>query len=100
MYVSCPQDYLITWLPLDELAHNSSDHSSTNQSLFFTVYGRDPQFDAVHMTQDTPSGKLPKTIKSVQQDVKRKLEVYINRFKRYGDKSRAGPHVFNPGYMV
>ncbi|MBW0570598.1 hypothetical protein O181_110313 [Austropuccinia psidii MF-1] len=36
---------------------------------------------------------------SVQQDVKRELEVAINRFKRYADKSRASPPVFNPGDM-
>ncbi|MBW0577487.1 hypothetical protein O181_117202 [Austropuccinia psidii MF-1] len=33
---------------------------------------------------------------SVQQDVKRELEVAINRFKRYADKSRASPPAFNP----
>ncbi|MBW0570445.1 hypothetical protein O181_110160, partial [Austropuccinia psidii MF-1] len=37
---------------------------------------------------------------SVQQDFKRELEVAINRFKRYADKSRASPPVFNPGDMV
>ncbi|MBW0559813.1 hypothetical protein O181_099528, partial [Austropuccinia psidii MF-1] len=46
------------------------------QSLFFTVYGRDPQFYSVHIIQDTPAGK------------------------RYADKSRASPPVFNPGDMV
>ncbi|MBW0565337.1 hypothetical protein O181_105052 [Austropuccinia psidii MF-1] len=60
----------------------------------------DPHFDSVHITQDTPSGKLSTKIQSVQQDVKRELEVSINRFKRYADKSRASPPVFNPGDMV
>ncbi|MBW0495043.1 hypothetical protein O181_034758 [Austropuccinia psidii MF-1] len=67
---------------------------------FFTVYGRDPQFDSVHITQDTPAGNLSTKIQSVQEDVKRELEVAINRFKRYADKSRASPPVFNPGDMV
>ncbi|MBW0573720.1 hypothetical protein O181_113435 [Austropuccinia psidii MF-1] len=58
------------------------------QSLFFTVYGRDPQFDSVHITQDTPAGMLSTKIQPVQQDVKRELEVAINQFKRYADKSR------------
>ncbi|MBW0484077.1 hypothetical protein O181_023792 [Austropuccinia psidii MF-1] len=39
-------------------------------------------------------------IKSVPQDVKRELEVAINRFRRYADKSRASTPVFNPGDMV
>ncbi|MBW0577868.1 hypothetical protein O181_117583 [Austropuccinia psidii MF-1] len=82
MYVSYHQDEWKTWLFLTEFAYNNSDHSSTKQSLFFTVYGRDPHFDLVHINQDTPAGKLSKKIQSVQQDVKRELEVGINRFKR------------------
>ncbi|MBW0556135.1 hypothetical protein O181_095850 [Austropuccinia psidii MF-1] len=39
-------------------------------------------------------------MQSVQQDVKREVEVAINRFKRYADKSRAIAPVFNPGDMV
>ncbi|MBW0569038.1 hypothetical protein O181_108753 [Austropuccinia psidii MF-1] len=100
MYVSYHQDDWNTWLPLAEFAYNNSDHSSTKQSPFFTVYGRDPHFDSVHITQDTPAGKLSTKIQSVQQDVKRELEVAINSFKRYADKSRASPPVFNPGDMV
>ncbi|MBW0548319.1 hypothetical protein O181_088034, partial [Austropuccinia psidii MF-1] len=100
MYVSYHQGDWKTWLPLAEFASNNSDHSSTKQSPCFTVYGRDPQFDSVHITQDTPAGKLSKKIESVQQDVKRELEAAINQFKRYADKSRANPPVFNPGDMV
>ncbi|MBW0512486.1 hypothetical protein O181_052201 [Austropuccinia psidii MF-1] len=100
MYVTYHQDDWNTWLPLAEFAYNNSDHSSTKQLPFFTVYGRDPQFDSVHITQDTPSGKLSKKIQSVQKDVKRELGVAINLFKRYSDKSRESPPVFNPGYMV
>ncbi|MBW0562969.1 hypothetical protein O181_102684, partial [Austropuccinia psidii MF-1] len=48
----------------------------------------------------TPAGKLSTKIQSVQQDVKRELEVAINRLKRYADKSSAIPYVFNPGDMV
>ncbi|MBW0539519.1 hypothetical protein O181_079234, partial [Austropuccinia psidii MF-1] len=70
------------------------------QSPFFTVYGRDPQFDSFHITQDTPAGKLSTKVQSVQQDVKREREVAINRFKRFSDKSRASPPVFNPVDMV
>ncbi|MBW0570282.1 hypothetical protein O181_109997 [Austropuccinia psidii MF-1] len=58
MYVRYHQDYWNTWLPLAEFSYNKSDHSSTKQSPFFTVYGKDPHFDSVHITQDTPDGKL------------------------------------------
>ncbi|MBW0546335.1 hypothetical protein O181_086050 [Austropuccinia psidii MF-1] len=100
MYFSYHQDDWNTWLTLVEFSYNNSDHSSTKQSPFFTVYGRDPHFDSVHITQDTPAGNLSTKIQSVQQDVKRELEVAINRFKRYADKSRASPPVFNPSDMV
>ncbi|MBW0532281.1 hypothetical protein O181_071996 [Austropuccinia psidii MF-1] len=100
MYISYHQDDWNTWLPLDEFAYNNSDHSSTKQSPFFTIYARDPQFDSVHITQDTPSGKLSTKFQSVHPDFKRELEVAISRFKRYADKSRASPPVFNPGDMV
>ncbi|MBW0493674.1 hypothetical protein O181_033389 [Austropuccinia psidii MF-1] len=100
MYVSYHQDNWNTWLPLAEFAYNDSDHSSTKQSPFFTVYGRDPQFDSAHITQDNPSGQLSTRIQLVQQDVKRELEAAINRLKRYADKSRASPPDFNPGDMV
>ncbi|MBW0495404.1 hypothetical protein O181_035119 [Austropuccinia psidii MF-1] len=76
------------------------DHSSTKQSPFFTVYGRDPHFYSAHITQDTPAGNFSTKIQSVQKDFKRELEVSINRFKRYADKIRASPPVFNPGEMV
>ncbi|MBW0536800.1 hypothetical protein O181_076515 [Austropuccinia psidii MF-1] len=100
MYVSYHQEYWKTWLPLAEFSYNNSDHSSTKQSLFFTVYGRDPQFYSVCITQDTPAGKLSTKVQSVQKEFKRELEVATNRFKRYADKSRVSPPVFNPGHKV
>ncbi|MBW0520949.1 hypothetical protein O181_060664 [Austropuccinia psidii MF-1] len=77
MYVSYHQDDWNTWLPLARFAYNNSDPSSTKQSLFFTAYGRDPQFDSVHITQDTPDGKLCTKIQLVQQDVTRGYLVSI-----------------------
>ncbi|MBW0550551.1 hypothetical protein O181_090266 [Austropuccinia psidii MF-1] len=99
MYVSYHQDDWNTWLPLAIFAYNNSDHSSKKQSPFSTVYGRDPHFDSIHITQDTPAGRLSTKIQSVQKDVKRELEAATNRFKRYADKSRASPTIFNPGDM-
>ncbi|MBW0523491.1 hypothetical protein O181_063206 [Austropuccinia psidii MF-1] len=100
MYFSYHQDDWNTWLPLAEFAYNNSDHSSTKQPPFFTVYGRDPQFYSAQITQDNPAGKLSTKIQSAQQYVKREIEASINRFKRNADKSRASPPVFNPGDMV
>ncbi|MBW0593923.1 hypothetical protein O181_133638 [Austropuccinia psidii MF-1] len=100
MYVSYHKDDWNTWHPLAKFFYNNSDHSSTKKSPFFTVYGRDPHFDSAQITQDTPAGKLLTKIQSVQQDVKRELEVAINRFKRYAHKTRASSPVFNPGDMV
>ncbi|MBW0506917.1 hypothetical protein O181_046632 [Austropuccinia psidii MF-1] len=100
MYVSYHQHNWNTWLPLAEFAFNNSDHSSTKQSPFFTVYGRDPQSDSVHITQDTPSGKLSTKFQSVQKDVKRELKATFNWFNRYAAQSRASPPVFSPGDMV
>ncbi|MBW0576941.1 hypothetical protein O181_116656, partial [Austropuccinia psidii MF-1] len=53
-----------------------------------------------HITQDTLAGKLSTKTQSVQQYFKTELEVAINRFKSYADKSRESPPVFNPGDMV
>ncbi|MBW0475798.1 hypothetical protein O181_015513 [Austropuccinia psidii MF-1] len=61
---------------------------------------QDSQYRSILQDLDTPAGNLSKKIQSVQKDVKRKLEVAINRFKRYADKSRASPPVFNRGEMV
>ncbi|MBW0540951.1 hypothetical protein O181_080666 [Austropuccinia psidii MF-1] len=100
MYVSYHQDDWNTWLPLAEFSYNNSDHSSTKQLLFFTVYGRDPQFYSVHITQDNPTAKLSTKVQSVQNNVKRELEAAINWFKRCADEIRASPPDFNPGDMV
>ncbi|MBW0500002.1 hypothetical protein O181_039717 [Austropuccinia psidii MF-1] len=39
IYVSYHKDDLNTWLPPAEFSYNNSDHASTKQSQFFTVYG-------------------------------------------------------------
>ncbi|MBW0567719.1 hypothetical protein O181_107434 [Austropuccinia psidii MF-1] len=100
IHFSYHQDYWNTWLPVAEFSYHNSDHFSTKQSPFFTVYGRNPQFDSIHITQDTPSKKISTKFQSVKQDFKRELEVAINRFKRYVDESKASPPVFNPGNMM
>ncbi|MBW0587339.1 hypothetical protein O181_127054 [Austropuccinia psidii MF-1] len=71
-----------------------------NQILeqYFQTYRYTIQFSSHHSYQSC--WKVIKKIQSVQKDVKRELKAAINRFKRYADKSRASPPVFNPGDMV
>ncbi|MBW0514427.1 hypothetical protein O181_054142 [Austropuccinia psidii MF-1] len=89
-----------TLLPLAEFAYNNADHSSTKQSPFFTNYGRNPSFDSIHVSQDSPSGKLPTKLQSVQKVVKEESESAIKRFKKYADRNRAIPPDFQPGDKV
>ncbi|MBW0513772.1 hypothetical protein O181_053487 [Austropuccinia psidii MF-1] len=97
MYVSYHQDDWHTWLPLSEFAYNNAEHSSTKQSPFFTIYGRNPSFDSIHVSQDSPAVKLSTKLQSVQQVVKKELESAIRRFKKYADRNRSIPHDFQPG---
>ncbi|MBW0499942.1 hypothetical protein O181_039657 [Austropuccinia psidii MF-1] len=100
MYVSYHQDDWHTWLPLAEFAYNNAEHSSTKQSPFFTIYGRNPSFDSIHISQDSPTGKLSTKLQSVQQVVKEELESAIRRFKKYADRNRSIPPDFQPGDKV
>ncbi|MBW0553093.1 hypothetical protein O181_092808 [Austropuccinia psidii MF-1] len=54
MYVNYHQDDWCTWLPLAEFAYKNAEHSSTKKSPFFTIYGRNPSFDSIHISQDSP----------------------------------------------
>ncbi|MBW0485463.1 hypothetical protein O181_025178 [Austropuccinia psidii MF-1] len=58
MYVSYHQDDWNTWLPLAEFYYNNAENSSTKQSPFLTVYGTNPSFDSIHISQDSHAGKL------------------------------------------
>ncbi|MBW0509609.1 hypothetical protein O181_049324 [Austropuccinia psidii MF-1] len=99
-YFSYHKDDWHTWLPLAEFAYNNAEHSSTKQSPFFTIYGRNPSFDSIHVSQDSPAGKLSTKLQSVQQVVKEELESAIRRFKKYADRNRAIPPDFQPGDKV
>ncbi|MBW0548084.1 hypothetical protein O181_087799 [Austropuccinia psidii MF-1] len=100
MYVSYHQDDWNTWLPLDEFSYNNAKHSSTKKSPFFTIYGRIPSFDSIHISQNSPSRKLSTKLQSVQQVVKEELKSAIRRFKKYADRSRSIPPDFQPGDKV
>ncbi|MBW0515933.1 hypothetical protein O181_055648, partial [Austropuccinia psidii MF-1] len=96
MYVNYHQDDWYTWLPLSELAYNNAEHSSTKQSPFFTIYGRNSSFDSIHISQDSLSGKLSTKIQSVEQVVKEELESAIRRFRRNADRNSLIPPDFQP----
>ncbi|MBW0536677.1 hypothetical protein O181_076392, partial [Austropuccinia psidii MF-1] len=56
--------------------------------------------DSIHISQDTPDGKLSIKLQSVQQVVKEELESEIECFKKYADRNRAIPPDFQPGDKV
>ncbi|MBW0494637.1 hypothetical protein O181_034352 [Austropuccinia psidii MF-1] len=59
-----------------------------------------PIYDSIHISQDSPAGKLSKKLQSVQQVVKEELESEIRRFKKYADRNRSIPPDFKPGDKV
>ncbi|MBW0564790.1 hypothetical protein O181_104505 [Austropuccinia psidii MF-1] len=79
---------------------SNAEHSSKKKSPFFTIYGRNPSFDSIHISQDSPAGKLSIKLQSLQQVVKEELESAIRRFKRYSDRNRSIPPDFQPGDKV
>ncbi|MBW0580999.1 hypothetical protein O181_120714 [Austropuccinia psidii MF-1] len=100
MYVSYHQDDWHTWLPLAEFPYNIEEHLLTKQSPFFTIYGRNPSFYSIHISQDSHAGKSSTKIQSVQEAVKEELESEIRRFKKYADRNRSIPTYFQPGDKV
>ncbi|MBW0512796.1 hypothetical protein O181_052511 [Austropuccinia psidii MF-1] len=100
IYVSYHQDDWYTWLPPAEFAYNNAEHSSTKQSPFFTIYGRNPSFYSIHIYQDSPAGKISTKLQSVKQVVKEESESAIRRFKKYAYRNRSIPLDFQPGDKV
>ncbi|MBW0491963.1 hypothetical protein O181_031678 [Austropuccinia psidii MF-1] len=100
MYVSYHQDDWKIQLPLAEFAYNHSEHSPSRKSPSFTIYGRIPRFDSIHISEDTPSGKLSERLQLVQQVVKEELESEIRLFKKYSHINRSIPPDFQPGDKV
>ncbi|MBW0507289.1 hypothetical protein O181_047004 [Austropuccinia psidii MF-1] len=100
MYVSYHQDYWHTWIPLYEFAYSNAEHSSTKKSPFFTIYGRNTSFDSIHISQDSPAGKLSTKLQSVQKVFKEELESEIRRLKKYADRDSSIPSDFQPGEKV
>ncbi|MBW0551327.1 hypothetical protein O181_091042 [Austropuccinia psidii MF-1] len=100
IYFSYHQDDWHTWLPLAEFAYNNVEHSSTKQSPFFTIWGRNPRFDSIHISQDSPAKNVSTKLQSVQQAFKGEFESAIRRFEKYADINRSIPPDFQPGDKV
>ncbi|MBW0471137.1 hypothetical protein O181_010852 [Austropuccinia psidii MF-1] len=97
MYVCYHQDYWHIWLPWGKFSYNNAEHSSTKQSPSFTTYGRNPSLDSIHISQDSPSGKLSTKLQSVKQVVKEEFQSEIRRFKKYAHRNRSSLPDFQPG---
>ncbi|MBW0462356.1 hypothetical protein O181_002071 [Austropuccinia psidii MF-1] len=100
MYVSYHQDDWHTWIPLAKFSYNNAEHPSTKQSPFFTIYSKNPRFNSIHISQDSPAGKLSKKIQLVQKVVKEELKSEIRKFNKYADRNRLIPPDFQPGEKV
>ncbi|MBW0475866.1 hypothetical protein O181_015581 [Austropuccinia psidii MF-1] len=83
---------------INGLHHSIATHKK--QSPFFTIYVKNKSFYLIHISQDSPAGKLSTKLQSVQQVVKQELESVIRRFKKYADRNRAIPPYFQPGDKV
>ncbi|MBW0536907.1 hypothetical protein O181_076622 [Austropuccinia psidii MF-1] len=55
---------------------------------------------SIHISQDTPAGKISSKLQSVQQVVRQELESGRKCFKKYEDKNREIPPDFQPGDKV
>ncbi|MBW0470197.1 hypothetical protein O181_009912 [Austropuccinia psidii MF-1] len=64
------------------------------------MYGRNPRFDSIHFSQDSPGANLSTKLQTVQQVVKEELESAIRRLKKYADSNRTIPPDFRPGEKV
>ncbi|MBW0467274.1 hypothetical protein O181_006989 [Austropuccinia psidii MF-1] len=53
-------------------------------------------FNSIHISHNSPAGKLSTKLQSVQQVVKGELESAIRRFKKYADRNRSIPPDFQP----
>ncbi|MBW0490336.1 hypothetical protein O181_030051 [Austropuccinia psidii MF-1] len=72
----------------------------TSSERILRIFMKNPSFDSIHVSQDSPAGKLSTKLQSVKQVVKEELESEIRRFKKYADRNRAIPPDFQPGDKV
>ncbi|MBW0491351.1 hypothetical protein O181_031066 [Austropuccinia psidii MF-1] len=64
------------------------------------ILEQNPSFDSIHISQDSPAGKLSTKLQSVQKVVKEELESEIRRFQKFEYSNRSIPPDFQPGNKV
>ena len=74
MFVNYQQDDWSEWLPYAEFAYNNSTHSATKPSPFYTLYGRHPQFEAVHTNSTSSASTYLDNIEKLQKELRINLE--------------------------
>ncbi|MBW0555281.1 hypothetical protein O181_094996 [Austropuccinia psidii MF-1] len=77
-----------------------TDRESKSDSRTLSSDGRNPSFDSIHISQDSPAGKVSTGLQSVQQVVKEELESAIRRFKKFAHRNRSIPPDFKAGDKV
>ena len=100
MFVNYQQDDWSKWLPMAEFAYNNATHSSTRQSPFQTLYGRNPIFDSIHISPSTPAADYLTNIKHLQEQLRLNLEAASQRYKNQADKLRLESPAYNIGDEV
>ncbi|MBW0498907.1 hypothetical protein O181_038622 [Austropuccinia psidii MF-1] len=80
--------------------HPQTDGQTERPSPFFTIYGRNPIFALIHVSQDIPAERLSTKLQSVQQLVKEKLVSQIRHIMKYSDRNRTILPDFHPGHKV
>jgi hypothetical protein len=83
------------WLPLAELWYNSTFHSALGCSPFCAVYGTDPNFAALPVSDtpvDTDAATLLQQRQAHLEFLKTHLAAAQNRMKMYADRQRTEKH--------
>jgi hypothetical protein len=103
-FINFHQDNWTKYLPLAELAHNNTLHSSTGQTPFFSNYGYHPKFDFLPKGSETPlnptAEDLVTTLRQVHEQLIEELTRAQHSYKEYADKQRKEQPTFNIGDKV
>ena len=100
MFVNYQQDDWSEWLPYTEFAYKNLTHSATKQSPFYTLYGRHPQFEAVHTNSTSSASTYLDNIKKLQKELRINLEASNKRYKIFADRRRLDPPSYKIGDQV